>query len=633
MEKHAFTGKVRTLGRYMRWLACSMLPNVYQERMENDECNWPQSSTLYYMWTALEDYILDRIVEFITSERVQHLSLHYDGVRVQYNEPISNVAELCQDITLHVAKETGFTVQLKEKKHYPLFAMMHSLSKVQDTTSVALPDILKQDGQCIPVALQTLGRLHSGIVRDLESASTTVANRSYRDVLAMSKIGVACISLGISMDSEGDYLLHAENDGLPHCVAIRRSGSEVTLWQAGVAHCMSYASLLSCLMECTDYRSVVIITLQPTASVQQDADLGPISRLLDLRAGAGVRKRLTTKSMDAGTFWETPDIMASLKAEVTQVTVQQQQQPATKCPFCPFRNFRRPNRLANHLEKHHTATNRYCPSGTKQFKIACALFDWNRIRRQTCCTLLRDSVDLLRKSIDPPLSSTSNVIDKDIKMVFQGDGPRFQGREFIDDSDVMRRCGNAYYTHDFATLFFQSMVVNNSNLVRTKDELIARTCEAQNPLASLYRSTSRYWWPIVEDVMTSPSVCRLSSELVKDLVSIREYESISVDDTVKICMPIVGQVLPRRSQRLSAKVIVFRDQERYRCVFTTRGRSGCLLDLLPQPNNKDENMITAIVKSVPPEANDQVTFVSADRCSSELHDRLSHIFHDSACYA
>ena len=91
----------------MRWLACSLLPDVLRERVATADCEWPQASTLYFMWTALEDYVLEKIIGFLTAMPVMHLSLHYDGVRVQFGEAIGNTEELCKDIGLHVAKETG----------------------------------------------------------------------------------------------------------------------------------------------------------------------------------------------------------------------------------------------------------------------------------------------------------------------------------------------------------------------------------------------------------------------------------------------------------------------------------------------------------------------------------------------
>ena len=214
-----------------------------------------------------------------------------------------------------------------------------------------------------------------------------------------------------------------------------------------------YSSLLNCLMESTDCKTVVTIALQPKTSPQEDADLGGTVRLLDLRAGAGDRRRLTSKTVDTGIVWEAPNIMASLAMEVAHTTSELLQQSATRCSLCPFRSFQKPGRLANHMTKYHTANNRYCPSGTKQFKVACALFDWHRIRRQSCTTLLKDSAKILRQSITPPLSPSTNIIDDDIRLVFHVDGPRYQALDSIDTSGMTRRCGHLHYTKEFATRF------------------------------------------------------------------------------------------------------------------------------------------------------------------------------------
>ena len=387
----------------------------------------------------------------------------------------------------------------------------------------------------------------------------------------------------------------------------------------------SYSSLTTCLLDSTDRKSVITISLKPQTSPQQDADLGHSIILLDLRAGAGDRRRLTGKTVDRCTEWSKPDIMSALAQEVAH-TSSQVQHPATRCSMCPFRSFQRTSRLINHITKHHTPDNRYCPSGSKQFKVACALFDWHRVRREPCNALLKESAEIMRRSIAPPLPPTANSIDRDIRLVFDVDGPHYQALDHLQDAPATRRCENLHYTHAFATRFFQSMVANHANMNRTRDELIATTCEAQNPLASLLRTTSTYWWPVAEDLMKAPPISTLSDSFQSDLTRAREYESISVDDTVKICMPILGQRIPRRSSQLAPRVIVLSDDERYRCVFTTRGRTGCVLDLLPQPQNADDNLVTALTKAVPDDAKEQVTFVNSDKCSLQLHNRIGSVF-------
>ena len=95
---------------------------------------------------------------------------------------------------------------------------------------------------------------------------------------------------------------------------------------------------------------------------------------------------------------------------------------------------------------------------------------------------------------------------------------------------------------------------------------------------------------------------------------------------MKVCMSVIGQKVPRRSTKLKPRVVIFRPHERYRCVFTIRGQSGCVLSLSPQANNTDDMLVNVVADTVPTEAINQVTFVAIDRCSAELHSKLARIF-------
>lgn len=62
-----------------------------------------------------------------------------------------------------------------------------------------------------------------------------------------------------------------------------------------------------------------------------------------------------------------------------------------KCPLCPFRSFgKRKDYLRTHIAKHHTLRNQFVCSGTKQLKVATALFDNDcfqgpqRFRKRSC---------------------------------------------------------------------------------------------------------------------------------------------------------------------------------------------------------------------------------------------------------
>ena len=255
---HEFVSKVRILGRHMRWFACSLLPEVLQERVANVDCEWPQASCLYFMWTALEDYILSSIINFLTAKPTKHLSLHYDGVRVQFGEAIGNTVELCKDIGLHVARETGFAIRVKEKVHSTFFSLLQAKSEAPSTSSVGMPAPLRADGQCIFAALHMLGRLPGEALANLRPS--VVATRTYVDALSQAKVGVKDISLGLVMKTGAHCLIHAENGGRPHCVAARRDGSRVTIWDEDRERIIQYDTLMACFMDGTDKYSVVTVT-------------------------------------------------------------------------------------------------------------------------------------------------------------------------------------------------------------------------------------------------------------------------------------------------------------------------------------------------------------------------------------
>ena len=47
----------------------------------------------------------------------------------------------------------------------------------------------------------------------------------------------------------------------------------------------------------------------------------------------------------------------------------------TRCALCPNRSFDRVARALHHVKKYHTKRRNYAPAGTKQLKVAQAIFD------------------------------------------------------------------------------------------------------------------------------------------------------------------------------------------------------------------------------------------------------------------
>jgi hypothetical protein len=222
---NAFLKQLQTASRYLRWLACSLLPSVYESCKLNPQKTFPEASTFTYMWTAVEDTILASWVQFLLQHPVKHLSLHYDGVRVQ-GDFGCDVEALCTRCSEHIAASTGFVVVIREKKHYTFEEMLRAKAVERESVS-NMPDIYKGPGSCIPSALWCLAGDTQQIrdrLSDMSHPDNVVAQRrrcrNYRTVCSLTGRQLTP-DLGLCLEEPGDYLLHAEGNGDPHCIAAR----------------------------------------------------------------------------------------------------------------------------------------------------------------------------------------------------------------------------------------------------------------------------------------------------------------------------------------------------------------------------------------------------------------------------
>ena len=210
---------------------------------------------------------------------------------------------------------------------------------------------------------------------------------------------------------------------------------------------------------------------------QNDETLEAESLLLDMQAGSSDGE--SGESVASGQphlVLEDPDeqfrfadtISEALAAEVEEClnglpgTVRRQDGRA-KCPFCPFRSFKRLQHLRHHIRKHHSDNSQYVCSGTKQIKVICALHDHTSVRQVAERSYLSRSAQILADSIVPALCHSKNSIDKDIRLIFTGEGPRYVNAEAMG---TVRRVKNLYYDHAFADQVLREMVLQSGQVSR-----------------------------------------------------------------------------------------------------------------------------------------------------------------------
>mgnify|MGYP001824913686 CR=1 FL=1 len=79
------------------------------------------------------------------------------------------------------------------------------------------------------------------------------------------------------------------------------------------------------------------------------------------------------------------------------------------------------------------------------------------------------------------------------------------------------------------------------------------------------QTTLQDWWPIVEDIFSSPVLGRLETALMAELVQHDEFRCISIDATLRCCLSLLGQARPRATPVEKAQA-AFNDQASLRRV-------------------------------------------------------------------
>ena len=474
--------RLQRLSLYLRWLACNALYDDYRAICDKKNKEFPSATTLHLLWTAIEDWAIDAWTEYLITLRPPHLSLHFDGVRVS-RSCASDVDKLISDCEKVIADKTGFNVKIAHKKPSSMTQLFASLADtVVEIRKV--PEALVRKGNCIPCAMwHSMARhkpaIEAGISDTKHRTNARAVELGYRDYRQTAKLFAVNLMGAIGMaplDRVKNFMLHTEGTGNPHCIAVSINADETSASVLdGATHMrMSIANFKKAFFESIDKCTVVSFwDSQPGDKLEAE------SLLLDLQAGSSeddcedsetaTSQPIPIIADDNDEFRFEDQIVAELAKEVDYVcrnlgTVAHRHGGHVRCPLCPFRSFKRLQRLRSHVIKHHTDVHQYVCSGTKQIKVISALHDHVASRQQHETSYLQRSSDIIRASVRPPLSANVNNIDKQIRLVFFADGPRYIHVEAIGKDYTLRRVRNLYYDHAFADKVLTEMVLHSGQV-------------------------------------------------------------------------------------------------------------------------------------------------------------------------
>ena len=521
-----FVQNLHKVSLYMRWAGISFLREEYDNFAQDTSGKRnPDNSTLAHLYFVCEDVVLTAWTDFLVSKcRLEHLSLHYDGVRISKSS-VTDLKDLCTSSSKYIEEKTGFCVKIREKQHKSILQLLKDTSPVKEPPFAATSPVLKESGNCILYSVVSL----AGRALDFEaklSDESLPANvyreqrksRTYKQCAElMDTLLYPMLLTGENVPS-GKFLMHTENGQTPHCVAVHRSpGSEheVIVWDTDHILKMSDATFRAAVNSGVDRSTVVFFLLEKPETPVLGNMLGEehADQLLDL-AAAGLTEsgdevegvhgnhahcsdqailyvpdsdsaneeelRTSAKSThwasstefewidDAGHVTVDECLLQSLKEEAASYVTAaangrlRQQNDKYTCPACPFRAFERQSRVQQHLSRYHTSSRQYCCSGTKQLRVILALHDSDQIAARKGGHYLHRSACLLRKSVKPGLSSTINSIDRSIRLLLDNTGPRLVHQQAVEDAIQSRRVGNVWYTHAFAERIFQEIMIHHA---------------------------------------------------------------------------------------------------------------------------------------------------------------------------
>lgn len=148
-----FIVNMQKASAYLRRFACSQMKEDYKELEEREDKTFPAATTFHVFWTSVDDYILEHWCLFLQrlSPTVTHLSLHFDGVRVNADVrgDVNELVSRCQD---HMLRTTGFKVNIVEKKRGFVLENIKAAATICRKVQ-GMPPSLLENGNCIPCAL------------------------------------------------------------------------------------------------------------------------------------------------------------------------------------------------------------------------------------------------------------------------------------------------------------------------------------------------------------------------------------------------------------------------------------------------------------------------------------------------
>ena len=128
---------VAKAGRFVRWVACSCMPQELKVLTSDQKVDWPAASCAAHFWQGAEAALMRRFLDFARQKPLNHLSLQFDGARIDKSRVLAENDETTEGSydpflaaagSYVAANPAGVTVEFKVKEHLGFIQLLSRVS-------------------------------------------------------------------------------------------------------------------------------------------------------------------------------------------------------------------------------------------------------------------------------------------------------------------------------------------------------------------------------------------------------------------------------------------------------------------------------------------------------------------------
>ena len=297
---------------------------------------------------------------------------------------------------------------------------------------------------------------------------------------------------------------------------------------------------------------------------------------------------------------------------------------ARPCALCPCYVAASIDALLSHVSEQHTFACTFVPSGTKQLRVVCALYDDDMCADVVVGHFLSRSANVMRRTLQGSVPASALCIDRYASLVLRHSGPQYEPVHDVTNATSLRRVGYVAYDRGFAVLLLREFLAHRGRLRPTRRSVTARTCRQPGALPGLLPARLDVWLRLLEDTLRGPTVSRIETGLLRDYVAAGEFQHISIDATFRIMFNIRGQArFNWHGAPAPHHLVSSRDAKRR--LLTVVGMRSSLLLASPVVDESGPHVAAALQASFPEDALSAIRTVRTDAPSRSCFDAIRSV--------